>query len=257
MKGFLRLAVVLGLLCAAHQASAQGYLDLKWDECSQSGTAAINKNYGCNLTSGFHTLIASFDPGANYVGQTNGIIADLGIIDVIATDPSATVLPQFWQYQGSTLGGCGSGRITFSVDFTGGPFACLDMWQGLGATGGQFGGKSGPVPEGNTARIKWTSNVLPQDALTVSAGQQYYIAKVNLARSISVCPGGCGDEVCLVFNTYETSLFDGRKGFYYYDQGGVVPPYATFQQGASPVFNCPIPTPTRARSWGEIKSLYR
>lgn len=261
MKGILRLGVVVGILSLAPAAMAAGFIDLKWDDCSLGGAgAAVNKDYACNLTtSGFFTMVVSFDPGANYGSAGDGIIADIGFIDLIATSLNATDLPQYWKFQPTGVGGCGGGtRMVFNADFTSGPFSCTDMWGGLGSTGGQLGGKDGPAPSGNTARIKWTTNVTPDQALSVAAGTQYYAEKVNINRNVTACPGGCADEVCLVFNVYATYLLTGGPPKEWMtDQGGVNPPYITWQQGGSPVFNCPIPTPTRTHSWGEIKSLYR
>lgn len=257
MKGILRLGVVLGILNAAPAALAAGYIDIKWDDCSLGAGALVNKNYACNLmTTGFFTMVTSFDPGAPLAG---GIIADLGFVDVIATDPSATDLPQYWKFQPTGVGGCGGGtRITFGADFTGGLSACQDMWSGLAGTGGQLGGTAGPTPTGNTARIKWTSNIDPALAISLTPGQQYYTEKININRNVSVCPGGCLDEVCLVFNMYAASLVTGPPAPQWEtDAGGTMPPYITWQQGGSPIFNCPLATPTRSRSWGEIKSLYR
>jgi hypothetical protein len=259
MKGILRLGVVLGILGLAPAARA-GFIDIKWDDCSAGGVAAsVNKDYACDLlTSGFFNMVCSFDPDAAHTHGSDGIIADLGSIDLIATSPTATDLPQYWKFQPTGVGGCGGGsRILFNADFTGGPFSCTDLWAGLGSTGGQLGGTTGPAPSGNTARIKWTTNVTPDQDITVAPGTQYYVEQIRINRNVSACPGGCLDEVCLVFNTYTIFLLNSATPKQETDAGGVNPPYITWQQGGSPVFNCPIPTPARSRSWGEIKSLYR
>src|SRR5262249_61591882 len=120
------------------------------------------------------------------------------------------------------------------------------------------GGVLGRTHVGTTARNKSPANIDPALAIPLTAGTQYHVEKIMINRNISVCAGGCPDEVCLVFNMYATSLLTGGEApKWEVDAGGVNPPYITWQQGGSPVFNCPIPTPTRSRSWGEIKSLYR
>jgi hypothetical protein len=244
------LAVVL-LLCTAQTALAAGFINLKWDDCN----GAVNKTFNCATTptSPNHMMIASFDPGAAYAD----VIADLGAIDLIATSLSATVLPDYWQMQG---GGCrGSADLLFSADFTSGPFTCTDMWGGVGATGGQLGGKDTAVPYLNTARIKWSTSCLPDAATApdITGGTEYYVERISVKRVNTSCMAGCTDEVCLVFNHYELALLAGGTPPTWESDAGSpgTATYVTWQSAG--VFNCPVATPTHHRTWGDIKSLYR
>jgi hypothetical protein len=183
------------------------------------------------------------------------IIADEGLVDVIATSLTAMDLPEFWKFD---AGGCNAGRMTFSADFTGGPFTCADFWGGAASGGGQFGGKTGPVHEGNTARIKFSWAVLPANAMTATAGTEYYVSRTRIPRSAAALAcAGCGDDVCLVYNQEKLSLLSGAAPTIQLSSDAVNPPWITWQDAGNATFNCPVPTPVKARTWGEIKSLYR
>src|SRR5215510_14043245 len=128
------------MLAVATPAFAEvipGQLYLNFDDCPLS---ARNKNLDCTSTVSTTVIVAS----AGSSVDVNGVIADLGYIDVwVGSDPSS--MPPFWQFQ---TGGCaGSGRILFSADFTANNM-CRDIWAGLGGTGGQWGGTDGPIPNG-------------------------------------------------------------------------------------------------------------
>ncbi len=251
MKGFIRFGVLVAGICAAMPAFAVGFINLKWDDCN--GTA--NKTYACDVTTGFFDIIASFDPGVNYNTGQDVIIADVGLVDVIATSLSATTLPPFWQFQ---TGGCqGPTKLLFSADFSAQSGACFDLWAGGAGGGGQYGGKAGPTPEGNTARIKWTWAVDPAAPVTADAGTEYYVSKLRVTKISTTC-AGCSDPVCLVYNQERFSLLRGGAPVdINYSSDGVTPPYVTWQDTGNTTFNCPAPTSVKVRTWGEIKSLYR
>jgi hypothetical protein len=235
------------LALSASSASAVAFIDLRWDDCNSTET---NKDWNCVATTGNWFVIASFDPGVT----RSDLIAEDGLVDVIATNIGATVLPAFWQFNS---GGCNQGRMTFSSDFS--TFGnCVDTWGGLASGGGQFGGKGGPQPEGNTARIKWSWFVVPGDARTITDGQEHYVSQFRISRSAAaVACAGCADAVCMVYNQEQLAYLSGPAQQIIFSTDQTNPPYITWQNSANDVFNCPIPTPVRQRTWGEIKSLYR
>jgi hypothetical protein len=177
-----------------------------------------------------------------------GIIADQGIIDAtVGFDP--LTLPPFWQFQ---TGGCnGPANLLFSSDFTTGPYGCYDMWQGLGTTGGQWGGEAGPTPVGNRARIKFTTAVLAENPVMLPANTPTYTVRVGFKHTnVALCPG-CETPVCFVYNEEQLSTLGGQTLRITQSPGFVA-------ANAYPNdINCPGSTPTKARTWGQVKSLYR
>jgi len=233
------------LACSVVPAFAQfpipaaGQLSLGWGECNGPATQVV----ACQDPAALDQLYASLTS----MQAVDGVIADLGIIDVTAgLDPTA--LPPFWDFH---LGGCsGPTNLLFSADFTAN-LVCYDLWGGLAGSGGQYGGPSGPTPEGNRARIKWTSNVTPDQARSiVLAPQMMYIERIVVRHnSLSTCPG-CQEAVCFVYNEELLSDIHGNQWRF------TNPGYATANAPPTAI-NCPGSTPTQAKTWGQVKSLYK
>jgi hypothetical protein len=241
----LRTALIcLLLLAIAVPAFAQGSLFLNHGNCS-AVSPAKNKNLNCNSTTINDLVVASVAVANPLVD----VIADLGIVDVVAGS-NPTVMPLFWQFQ---TGGCsGTSNLLFSADFSGGPFDCADLWGGTGSTGGQYGGQAGPIPDGNRARIKWSTAVLPDpiSAPEMDPDVEYYIEKLTFkqARAVACTLATCQVPVCAVYVHEE---FAQLSGIPYVVENN--PDFITFN-GAT---NCPGATPTNQSSWGRVKSLYR
>src|SRR5262244_3693907 len=184
----------LCLLAVAVPASAQeipGQLFLNQNDCSMTvPPPAHGKDLAC-ATTALNLLVAEAMPAV----AVSGVIADLGYIDiVVGSDPLS--MPPFWHFE---TGGCaGSGRIIFSADFTTN-LNCTDIWGGLGSTGGQWGGASGPTPDGNRARVKWTTNVTPDLNFPIAAGTHAYIEKISVRNSPAALCAGCNTPACAVF----------------------------------------------------------
>jgi hypothetical protein len=158
-------------------------------------------------------------------------------------------LPPFWDFH---VGGCsGATNLLFSADFTGNiPPQCYDLWQGLGGTGGQFGGESGPTPDGNRARIKWTTAVTPDQALPMPTGTPMYVERLTFRHgNLAQCPG-CQEPVCFVYNEELLSDISGKQ--WRFTNAG----YATANAPPTSI-NCPGSTPTHSKTWGEVKALYK
>ena len=247
MRSFSTL-LSLCVLAVATPAFAQpipGQLFLNFTDCPAS---ARNKNLDCTSTISTTVLIAS----ANSAVDLNGVIADLGYIDVVVgTDPSS--LPPFWQFQ---TGGCaGSGRIIFSADFTANNI-CTDIWAGLGSTGGQWGGVTGPIPDGNRARVKWTTNVVPDLNFPIPAGQESYIEKITLRQApAATCPG-CNAPACAVYLGEGLYMISG--GSVEILGGTTGTEWLSFNDSSIIEMGCPpLVDPTLKSTWGQVKSLYR
>jgi len=238
----------LGLLAVATpafpQAITPGQLFLNITDCSHS--ASRNKDLNCSNSTSNMVLV----PTAMPTSDVDGVMADLGYIDiVVGTDPSS--MPPYWQWQ---TGGCaGSGRIVFSADFSANT-QCADVWAGQGNTGGQWGGATGPVPDGNRARVKWTTNVLPEMNFPIAGGTEAYIEKITLRQPpVGTC-AGCNTRACAVYLSEQLYLFAG--GYVEIAGGNAGSEWLTFNDSANSI-GCLITDQARKSTWGQVKSLYR
>ncbi len=247
----LRSALLcLLMLAVAVPAFAQGQLMLNHNTCSNVAVPpAKNKNLNCASSTATNVMIAS----AVAASDVPGVIADLGFIDIeVGSDP--TGLPPFWQYNGIgpgfPTGGCaGSARILFSADFTS-VFDCADVWGGLGSTGGQWGGKTTPTPDGNRVRLKWTTVVTPDQAFGIPMDTEFYVERITLRQSqLASCPG-CSTSVCAVYLSEALSLISGTT----YNIEGV--DWISYNDPNNQK-QCPSPTPAQNKTWGQVKALYR
>ncbi len=220
----------------ASRPSQSGGFRLNFEDCSLAN-GPRGRTLDCTDPSLPTVMVASVVTPASY----DSIIADLGYVDVFVGYDYGS-MPPFWQFH---TGGCaGAGRFSVSSDFTSYGL-CSDLWHGLAATGYQYGGSAGPLPDGNRARIKWTSWIPPGIPVPIAAGAETYIARISLRQDhLSQCDG-CSSWVCLVYVLQEFWLSDRTiVAVDGYDA-------LTLNCGSG------CPTPTRASSWGRVKSLYR
>jgi hypothetical protein len=241
----LRSALLcLLMLAVAVPAFAQGQLFLNFTDCND---ANINRTLNCanTATGAGPVLVASMAPTA----VVHAVIADLGYIDVVVgSDPVG--MSAFWQFY--TNGCAGAARIIFGADFTSN-VNCVDVWGGQGSTGGQWGGATGPFPDGNRARVKWTTNVTPDLAFDVPA-EKCYVERITLRQTHALTCAGCADMACFVYLSEALSLISGDS--YLMTGGTGNGDFVTINDPANAT-RCPVPTPNRNTTWGQVKSLYR
>src|SRR5690349_18025717 len=120
-----------GLFCAAAvfcrpcSVSAAGAINVAWNDCILGSASAANRNSPCNSNTGAAAFYTSFRPPlAN--DQFLGADATLDVV----TDSS--VLPDWWRLE---TGACRAGKISQCPCFTGGPFSCVNVWQGQASAG--------------------------------------------------------------------------------------------------------------------------
>ena len=127
----------------------------------------------CDTNAGSHTLIGSFvaPPGVDSMS------ANEVVIDLESASPS---LPDWWKMR---TGLCRAGSLTWSFDFTGGPFTCYDYWQG-----GAIGSLQQDPPVGNRARIKGVFALPAGDAriTSIAEGTEVYSFKANINSAKTV-----------------------------------------------------------------------
>lgn len=242
MKKTLVLAGSM-LALTATIASAQG-INLAWTDCGANGTSSNSST--CSSNSGVpYTMIASYLPPAG-VNKLAGLSAQ---VDITSSTPS---LPDWWKH------GTGQCRTTsglsISFDFTGGPFACADYFVGQAAGGFAYDIGYGTA---NRARLRVQAAIPAGTEGPVDPGTEYYAFKANVQRAKSTGVGscaGCSEPMCIVLNSIQLfqPLEEGN------DPEITNPANSNYVTWQSPVVaGCPLSTPTRNSSWGQVKSLYR
>ena len=250
-KGRFILVASAPLLLGVAPAWAAG-IDLAWNDCPGGPTSALLETFACDTNTGIHTMVGSFvAPAGVEMMSANEIVIDV--------QTGGTSLANWWKM---ATGQCrAAASLGSSFDFTGGPFTCLDYWQG-GAIGA-LNWSLDPFGGANRCRIRGVFALPAGDAriTAVPEGTHVYSFKCNINNARSTGLGactGCGDEACIVLNTIAIN------------QPAPQPPrtllqnpefaaFVTWQGWSTPDPNnqCPEVTPARSRSWGSIKALYR
>jgi hypothetical protein len=242
MKKFLTITVaMLGL--TATLASAAG-INLSWNDCGGAGAPAMMFDCASNSGAPF-TMVASYVPPA-------GINEFLGLSSQIDIASSGAAVPDWWKH-GTTV--CrGTSGLAVNFDFTAGPFTCADFWVGAAAGGFAYDVGFGSP---NRARLRIQCAVPFDNRGPVDGLTEYYAYKINLLRAKTTGTGnctGCLTPACIVLN--DIQLFQPPEAFNDPDISNPLQNnYVTWQASAVP--GCPLSTPARNSSWGQIKSLYR
>jgi len=245
-------AIAPMLYCAAPAAAAG--IDLGWNDCPSGGPYAIVERFACNTNLGVHTIIGEFVAPANVLAMSATEI-------VIDMQTSGVLLPPWWSLRATAPLGCRNTGLTQSGDFTGGPYACFDYWQG-----GASGGVSMDPPNGNRVRIK-ALEALPAGSPLITSipeGTAVYVVKLNINNSRTVGPGACGgctDEACIVLQSIRINqpVSPPTMGQSFYITSPATAQHVLWQGWSTtePFQQCPTITPARTRTWGSLKALYR
>lgn len=240
------------LLLVAPLAHA-GNVSMRWNQCFGEGTGVANRNFACDTNTGSEKLVGSFLYSANL---TN-IVQIEAIVDLAA---AAGTLPAWWGLQ--SVGGCRSASLSANIDFDAGNLACLD-WSGGVAPPAAMNYQAG-VRGANTARVLVNASIPAQDAPELFAWNEYFVFNLGLDHLATVGDGscaGCSTPVCIILTSIKLTRADATSIILSGPTNGTDANYVTWQGGGAPtvgaVTGCPAATPTRATSWGAVKSLYR
>lgn len=233
------------LVLGASAASAEG-INLSWNDCGLAGTQ--NAAFACNTNSGApFTMIGSFDPPPGVV-EMGGLSAQIDI----TTDQAN--LPDWWKHG---TGQCrGTTGLSVSFDFTSGPFTCFDVFGGQAAGGTAYDVGFGSP---SRARFRIQAAIPAGTEAAVDPGTEYYAFKANLLRAKTTGTGncaGCSNSACIVLNeiqlfqplerAFDPQIFNPRER-----------QFVTWQSPATGPPGCPLSTPNKSKTWGQVKSLYR
>ena len=246
--------LLLAALCRAAPASGQhGAINLFWDDCGASGS--LRKTFACDTNTGAHVLVGSFiAPG--YLVSVSGWTASLEL------QSACPAYPDWWKMR---TGYCRNGSLNSSFDFTSGPTSCFDYWQG-GAMG--MVSMDDPAGRGAVVTLQCAWPVLDPRAGPIEEGTHVYAFKMVVNNAKTVGPGscaGCQDDLCLVLKSILIHQTPGTPEGDRWLGNPDLSQVAAWQGGSwswnhlqpGGVCTGDCPTPVRARTWGQIKSLYR
>jgi hypothetical protein len=245
-----KLLVLTGALVVLGASAASAQINLAWRNCIAQAASVANENYACDGSRNgipFRGVLSFISPPnmAHFVG------ADC-LLDIQSADPT---LPDYWRLG---LGECRDGNFTYPASLTGvgNSVSCRNPFAG-GGTGGGF--QYDVQPGGVRARVQLA--FARADEFALVAGAQYIAGAFTLDTfgDDGSC-AGCEVPACLVLNQVNALQTAGQ-----------VPPsqdqnimtaaatrqHITWQGGAVGGSGCPAATPTKNKTWGSVKSLYR
>lgn len=248
----MRLVTISALALTLFTSSAQAQVNLSWSDCGTAGTE--HRFFGCETNTGpAYTLYGSF--AWPYEADE---IEFLGLNARIEMVASSETTPDWWK---TNTGQCRANALSMSVDFTGSPYTCADVWLGFGA-----GGMVVDEIASNRNRLR-LSAAIPYDNRTVlETDVEYYAFRINVQRHHTVAPDACaGCDAAYCFFLEEIQLF--QDPMHANDPILMYPihrSHAVWQNGyagwghhgPSYCVDGP-PTAANAGTWGTVKSLYR
>lgn len=236
------LALAVVLLAPAAIAQTEG-INLAWDDCRPAGNESKSFTCDSNIGAPF-TMYGSYIPPA-------GINQFLGIEAVVDMISSQADIGDWWKVQ---PGGCRAGAAVAGFNFTIGPFTCVDIFAGQ-ASGGvivEDGATTSSIPGANRTRFKIVAAIASPTALT--AGTEYYGFSLTVLRTnTNTCTAGCADDACLVLNSLLVAQPAG-VGDVLLTSAPAGGDRDVVWQGTSA--SCAT-VPTKNRTWGQVKHLYR
>jgi len=248
----LQISLAVSLLAlSAGRAGAEG-LNLGWDDCPGGAAYSVIKTFACNTNVGINTLIGSFIAPAGVIAMSANEI----VMDVQTGGP---VLPAWWKMASGQCRAASS--VAGNFNFTAGPFTCYDYWQ-AGAVGAMAWSI---IPfAANRCRIKGVVALPSGDPriTEIPEGTHVYSFKCNINNARSTGLGacaGCGDEACIMLNSIRINqpVSSGAPSIPLYNAATVQHVIWQAWTTTDPIYQCPVLTPTKSRSWGSIKALYR
>ena len=239
---FLLLAAVLLVSVPAQSlAGAERSLALAWDDCYNEGNGGgATKSFACDTNEGdVFKLIASVVPPL-------GMLTYVGQAAVFDLQTGATALPDWWR-----IGACRVSSSLTAAPNAGGS-SCLEL-----VDEEHFGGLDYAIAsQGNPrqARLRTAFAFDASRATALTGGEERALLEIRLDRSRTAGPGacaGCGEALCIVLNSVLLDELDTNTPRVVLTSG----PQAMVLWQSPGQWNCI--TPTKPRTWGQLKSLYR
>ena len=237
---------LLPLLVPPMIASAEG-INLSWDDCGASGVSF--KTFACDDNDGpADVMVASFSPPEG-IDEFNGAVATIDI------RVSSTQLPDWWEHFGTFPEGTACRDSSgLSVDTNFGD-TCANPYSVRPPDGANYSYRLMFQGIDRARLVVAVGYLKPTGPQPVPPGPEYYACRILIKHYRSYgdesCQG-CSIPACIVLNTIQ--LFDNADIidptiYFPLDRN-----YVTWQ---ADVPDCPLSTPARRATWGQVKSLYR
>jgi hypothetical protein len=254
-----RISLLCTLVLLAASSAGAATVNLRWSNCWGDG-GVMNRTFACNTNSGTENLVGSFVMPHD-LSQVSGeeIVLDIAV--------AGATLPAWWEFKNT--GTCRQGSLGINFVQPATSTNCTD-WAGGGAVGGIGSYANFYAFSPNSVRLRAVSAV-PLSALAdLSQGVEYYSFTVTIGHQKTVGTGacaGCSLGACLSLKgiglttptpANNLSLRAGVNPGEIYDDA-----LATWQGGAGVISqgvfatDCPAATPTRNRTWSDVKAIYR
>jgi hypothetical protein len=246
------LAVPLLILLAAAPAMAQSPLPctLAWDLPASAG-GVDTKIFQCDVSTGADELVLTLTPDADLTGVT-ALEAQLHVRESNDGLPGPyPPLSSYWQLQ---PGGCRAGAYSVSTDFTGAPFASLPGLEDVVSGAPALATYEWPY-SGDPIRAAMTITIPLAAPVTLVAGHRYPLCRVVFSHAHSVEPGAC-EGCCHTVGFASTAAVSQTGGAWVWPPDGAGVPSAPVTRAPLGFYSCMV-TPAPARTWGEVKALYR
>ena len=237
------VALALAPFAAAPAFAGQG-LNFAWNDCGAAGDHV--RSFACNSNVGIDNLYCSYMTDAAPHGAS-------GINFIVDLQSESATLPAWWEV-GSQITNpplCRRQSLGANADFVNGPYTCYDPFQGT-AVGGIFSYTIGYGGE-NRARIVGSFAVPATDPAPLEENVEVHAFRLLLSHGKTVGASGCagcGVAVCLVVTELVVKFGSGLP-----DRVITQPILSNFVLWQDSPQLCTVPT--RNRTWGAIKSLYR
>ena len=271
MRSILLALIALLLAAPVMAGTSPPGVNLRWDSCFGDG-GVLYRDFACDTNAGSERLVGSFELAAD--------IPIVTALEIYVTVGSASpTLPAWWQFKNTAT--CRQTSLAFTTSPPVGAVNCEDWGSGQasGGIGAYNIGATGP----NRASLGGVAAV-PAPGGPLYAGVEYFAFSLTINHSKTVGAGacaGCQEPVVIFLSAIDVvapglSLLLNKGANYSGSQ------WASWQHGyplnviqscaPTPGFpidpNCPkrltyfdvVPysvTPTRTKTWGAVKSLYR
>jgi hypothetical protein len=237
------VALALTSFATASAFAGQG-LNFAWNDCGAAGDHL--KAFACNSNVGIDNLYCSYQTDAAPHGAS-------GVNFIVDLQSESTTLPAWWEVGSQIVDPplCRRLSLGANADFVNGPFTCYDPFQGT-AVGGISSYRIGYGGD-NRARIVGSFAVPSTDPAPLEEGVEVFAFRLLISHGKTVGTSGCtGCEVpvCLVVTQLVVKFGSGLP-----DRVISGPLLSDFVMWHDSPQLCT--TPTRNRTWGAIKSLYR
>jgi hypothetical protein len=249
MKKTLLLCGAL-LALTASVASAAPAINLAWSDCVDGVASTLNRNFACTTNSNAvaDVAVASFIAPAGM-----DLFISLETTFEFAQGVAGPVVP-WWQWKGT--GRCHNGGLSLNNSF--GALAACDQGAWSAVASGGVGAMLDDNPSPGRSQGNGVLAVSGSSATALVPDVHYYGLNFAFSHAKTVGTGactGCSTPVCFRLKSLKTVQPANSPGGNVEITTEGTRAYVTYQ-GATEA-TCILATPTRNKTWGAVKALYR